>query len=231
VYRFAGRAARWSALAAATLCAAGLYLGLMASPTDLRQGESHRILFVHIPAVWMSVFLYALLAGWGLVHLASRYRLAAVMARALAPTGALFAGLALWTGVLWSRPGGGAWWVWDVRLTSELILLFLYLGVLGLQGAIDDPRRADRASALLALVGAVDLPVIHLALRWWAALHGGAATPALPDPVTGAMVAALLVMLLAFWAYSVAASMSRARSILLEREHDAGWVGALAEVH
>ena len=144
-HALAGRLAPWFAGTAALLVAIGLYIGFFVAPTDATQGEAYRIIFIHVPAAWMSMFLYLVMAFWAAVGLVMNTRLSAMMASALAPTGALFTFLALWTGSLWGRPTWGTWWVWDARLTSELILLFLYFGFMALQASIDDPRRADRA--------------------------------------------------------------------------------------
>ena len=166
--------ARGFVVAAALLGAIGLWLGLIVAPTDAQQGEAYRIIFIHVPAAWMSMFIYAVMAGWAAVSLALNARLSAMMAQALAPTGALFTAIALVTGSLWGRPAWGTYWAWDARMTSELILLFLYLGYMALRQAIDDPRRADRASAVLALVGVVNLPIIYFSVVWWNTLHQGA---------------------------------------------------------
>ena len=143
-------------------------------PTDATQGEAYRIIFIHVPAAWMSMVLYLVMAFWAAIGWAFNARLASMLARAIAPTGAMFTFLALWTGAFWGKPTWGTWWVWDARLTSELILLFLYLGFMALVAAIDDPRRADQAGALLALVGAVNVPIIYFSVNWWNTLHQGA---------------------------------------------------------
>jgi heme exporter protein C len=148
------------------------------------------------------------------------------MARALAPTGALFTFIALWTGALWGRPMWGAWWVWDARLTSELILLFLYLGFIALHSAIDDPRRAARASGLLAIVGAVNVPIIYFSVQWWNTLHQGASISLTQAPTMAkTMLAGMLVMALAAWCYTIAVALARVRCEILERERHADWVG------
>ena len=144
-YPLAGRLLPWFAVAAALLAVAGLYIGLVVAPTDAQQGEAYRIIFVHVPAAWMSMVIYLAMAGWAGAGLVFNSRLSSMMACALAPTGALMTFLALWTGALWGKPTWGAWWVWDARLTSELVLLFLYIGFMALHGAIEDVRRADRA--------------------------------------------------------------------------------------
>jgi len=149
-FPLAGKLALWFGALAAIACAAGLYIGFFVAPTDAQQGEAYRIIFIHVPAAWMSMFLYLVMAFWAGLGLAFNTRLSGMMASAIAPTGALFTFLALWTGSLWGKPTWGTWWVWDARLTSELILLFLYFGFMALQAAIDDPRRADKAGAVLA---------------------------------------------------------------------------------
>jgi len=217
-YPLAGWVARASGILAALLAAAGLYVGFFVAPTDATQGEAYRIIFIHVPAAWMSMFLYVVMAFWAAIGLAFNTRLSGMMARALAPTGALFTFLALWTGSLWGRPTWGAWWVWDARLTSELILLFLYLGFMALQAAIDDPRRGDRAGAVLAIVGVVNIPIIYYSVQWWNTLHQGASVSLTRSPTMAAqMVAGMLLMALAFWMYSIAVSLARVRRIIEER--------------
>ena len=218
-YPVAGRIARWSGLAAVFLAAAGLYVGFFVAPTDAQQGEVYRVIYIHVPAAWMSMFIYVVMACWAALGLAFNTRLSGMMASALAPTGALFTFIALWTGSLWGRPTWGTYWVWDARLTSELILLFLYLGFIALQAAIDDPRRADRAGALLAIVGAVNIPIIHYSVVWWNTLHQGASVSMTKAPTMAAqMLTGMLLMALAFWAYSIAVTMVRVRCIIRERE-------------
>jgi len=210
---------------AIVLAAIGLYLGLWVAPTDAQQGEGYRIIFVHVPASWMSMFLYCVMAFWAAVGLAFNIRLAAMLASALAPTGALFAFLSLATGSLWGKPMWGTWWVWDARLTSELILLFLYIGFIALQAAIDDPRRADKAGAIVALVGVVNVPIIYFSVRWWNTLHQGASVSMTKSPsMAQTMLWAMLIMALAFWMYAIAVGLSRVRNIILERESETEWV-------
>jgi heme exporter protein C len=218
-YPLAGHIARWCAVAAAILAAAGLYVGLFVAPTDAQQGEAYRIIFIHVPAAWMSMFIYVVMAFWAALGLALNTRLSGMMAAALAPTGALFTFIALWTGSLWGRPTWGTYWVWDARLTSELVLLFLYLGFIALQAAIDDPRRADRAGAVLAIVGVVNIPIIHYSVVWWNTLHQGASVSVTRAPtMAAAMLTGMLLMALAFWMYSIAVSLWRVRCIIRERE-------------
>ncbi len=218
-FPLAGTLARWSGVLAVLLAAAGLYVGFFVAPTDAQQGEAYRIIFIHVAAAWMSMFLYVVMAFWAAIGLAFNTRLSGMMASAIAPTGALFTFIALWSGALWGRPTWGAYWVWDARLTSELILLFLYLGFMALQAAIDDPRRADRAGALLAIVGVVNVPIIYYSVQWWNTLHQGASVSLTRAPsMASTMLTGMLLMALAFWAYSIAASLTRVRCIIRERE-------------
>jgi len=218
-FPLAGTIARVCWLGAALLAGAGLYVGFFVAPTDAQQGEAYRIIFIHVPAAWMSMFLYLVMASWAAIGLALNTRLSGMMASAIAPTGALFTFIALWTGALWGRPTWGAYWVWDARLTSELVLLFLYLGFMALQAAIDDPRRADRAGALLAIVGVVNVPIIYYSVQWWNTLHQGASVSLTRAPsMASTMLTGMLLMALAFWLYSIAAALTRVRCIILERE-------------
>jgi heme exporter protein C len=224
-FPLAGRLVPWFGGAALVLLAAGLYVGFFVAPTDAQQGEAYRIIFIHVPAAWMSMFIYLVMACWALAGLVFNTRLSGMMATALAPTGALFTFLALWTGALWGKPTWGTWWVWDARLTSELILLFLYLGFIALQAAIEDPRRADRAGAILALTGVVNIPIIYFSVRWWATLHQGASVSFTTAPTMAAtMFAGMLLVAAAFWMYAIAAALLRVRAIILTRERSAQWV-------
>ncbi len=223
----AGRLIPWCTAAAVALAAYGLWIGLAVAPTDFQQGESYRIIFIHVPVSWMSMVLYVAMAFWAAVGLIFNARLGAMLAQAIAPTGALMTFLSLWTGALWGKPTWGTWWVWDARLTSELILLFLYIGYLSLRGAIEDQRRADRASAVLAIVGVVNVPIIYFSVKWWNTLHQGASVSVTKGSSMAAiMLEAMLVMALAFWAYSFAVVFARVRSIILERERGAAWTQA-----
>ncbi len=229
-YPVAGKLSPWFLGLAAALAAIGLYIGFFVAPTDFQQGESYRIIFLHVPAAWMSMFIYVVMAFWCAIGLAFNTRLSFMMALALAPTGAMFTFIALWSGALWGKPTWGTWWVWDARLTSELILLFLYIGFLSLHAAIDDVRRADRAAALLALVGAVNVPIIYFSVQWWSTLHQGASVSLTRAPSMAAtMLVSMLIMSLAAWMYAIGVSLLRVRSIVLERESDADWVLELGE--
>ena len=223
-YPLAGKLVPWFALLAAALCAVGLYISFFVAPTDFQQGEGYRIIFIHVPAAWMSMFIYVVMAFWSAIGLAWNTRLSFVMARALAPTGAMFTFVALWTGAFWGKPMWGAWWVWDARLTSELILLFLYVGYMALQAAIDDPRRADRAGALLNLVGVINIPIIYFSVKWWNTLHQGSSVSLTRAPsMATIMLWGMLIMALAAWMYSIAVSLARARTLILERERQTEW--------
>jgi heme exporter protein C len=227
-YPLAGRMVPLFAALAVVLGVIGLYIAFLVAPTDATQGESYRIIFIHVPAAWMSMFLYVVMAFWAAVGLVFNTRLSSMMASAIAPTGALMTFLALWTGSLWGRPTWGAYWVWDARLTSELILLFLYLGFIALQAAIDDPRRADKAGAVIALVGVINVPIIYFSVQWWNTLHQGASVSITRAPsMATTMLWGMLVMALAFWMYSIAAVLHRLRSIILDRERRAEWVREL----
>ena len=215
---------------AAVLFVVGFYVGFILAPTDAQQGDAYRIIYVHVPAAWMSMVIYVVMAGWAGLGWAFNTRLSSMMATALAPTGAMFTFLALWTGALWGKPTWGAWWVWDARLTSELILLFLYIGFMALQASIDDARRADKAGALLALVGVINVPVIYFSVKWWNTLHQGASISLTTAPSMGTiMLLGMLIMALAFWAYAIGVTFMRVRCIILEREKNADWVKTYLE--
>jgi heme exporter protein C len=228
-YPVAGRMIPWFAAAAAVLTAIGAWIGLGIAPTDFQQGEAYRIIFIHVPAAWMSMFVYLVMAAWSAMALGFNTRLSAMMAQSLAPTGALMTFIALWSGGLWGRPTWGTYWAWDARMTSELILLFLYLGVIALRNAIDDPRRADRACAVLSLTGAINVPIIYYSVKWWNTLHQGASVRPGESKMATIMLLGMLIMSFAAWFYAIAVTLHRARSIMLERESGAAWVGALAE--
>ncbi len=227
-YPVAGKMIPWFMGLTVILTLVGLYIGFFVAPTDYQQGESYRVMFIHVPAAWMSMFIYLVMCGYAIIGLAFNTRLSYMMASALAPTGAMFTFLALWTGALWGKPTWGTYWVWDARLTSELILLFLYFGFIALQAAIDDTQRAWRASALLALVGVVNVPIIYFSVKWWNTLHQGASVSVTAAPTMAAtMFTAMIVMTFAFWMYTVAVALMRVRSEILERERHSNWVSDL----
>ncbi len=227
-YPLAGKITPWFVIASALLLVIGLYMSFFIAPTDYKQGEGYRIIFIHVPASWMSMFIYFIMACWAAAGIVWKTKLSAMMAQALAPTGAMFTFLALWTGALWGKPMWGTWWIWDARIVSELILLFMYIGFMALNSAIDDPRRAARASGLLAIVGLVNLPIIYYSVQWWNTLHQGAtikiSTSGVETSMSEIMLWSMLVMTFACWFYAIAVVMVRVRSIILEREKDSNWV-------
>lgn len=226
-YPLAGVLAPWFAGLAAVLTVLGLYIGFFVAPTDFQQGEVYRIIFIHVPAAWMSMFIYLIMAFWAAVGLVMNTRLSFMMTQALAPTGAIFCFLALWTGALWGRPTWGTYWVWDARLTSQLLLMFLYLGFIALTAAIEDSRRSDRAGAIIALVGAINVPIIYFSVEWWNTLHQGASVSLTRAPsMASTMLWSMLIMALAAWAYTIAVALWRVRSIILDRERHTDWVKA-----
>ena len=222
-YRIAGLTIPWFGWPALLLILLGLYGGLVLAPMDYQQGEGFRIFYVHVPSAIMSMFVYstmAIAAGIGLIW---RMKLAHAVAAASAPIGAWFTFCALATGSLWGKPMWGTWWVWDARLTSELILLFLYLGYIALRSSIEDPQRADRASAVLALVGVINLPVIHYSVVWWNSLHQGS-TMFNPGAMSIEMKWPALAMLLGFMLYYGAVLFERLRAEVIRRERNAAWL-------
>jgi len=229
-YPLAGILVTWCSVLASLLAIVGLTIGLFIAPTDFQQGESYRIIFIHVPASWMSMVIFVAMAFWSAIGLAFNARLAFMLARALAPTGALMCFLALWTGALWGKPTWGAWWVWDARLTSELILLFLYIGYLALHSTIQDTRRADRAASLLALVGVVNVPIIYFSVKWWNTLHQGASVSVSAAPrMASIMLIGMLIMAIAFWLYAIATALARTRILIREREAQSAWIDSLEE--
>ena len=223
-YPLAGKLVPWFAVVATLLALAGLYVGFFIAPTDAQQGEVYRVIFIHVPAAWMSMFIYLLMAFWSAIGLGLGTRLSFYMTQALAPTGAIFCFIALWTGALWGRPTWGTYWVWDARLTSQLLLLFLYFGFIALTNAIEDRRRADRAGAIIALVGSINVPIIYFSVKWWNTLHQGSTINLTKAPsMAMTMLLGMLLMALAAWAYTLAVVLWRVRSIILERERHTDW--------
>ena len=229
-YGLAGRLWPWFATLATVLGVWGLWLGFMVAPADAQQGEGYRIIFVHVPVSWMSMVIYLAMAFWSVLGLTFNTRLSGMMTRALAPTGAMFAFLSLWTGALWGKPMWGTWWVWDARLTSELILFFLYLGYIALTSAIDDQRRGDRAGALIAIVGAINVPIIYFSVKWWNTLHQGASVSLTKSPsMAQVMLWGMLLMAMCFWFYTIALVLFRVRTTILQRESHTAWVQQIAQ--
>lgn len=227
-YPLAGKLWPWFAVLAASCALAGLYLGLIVAPTDFQQGQVYRILFIHVPLAIMGMFIYLIMAGYGVMAMTFNTRLSSMMMEALAPTGALFTALALWTGSLWGRPTWGTYWVWDARITSTLLLLFLYVGYLALTHAIDDKKRADKAGALLVIVSSINVPIIYFSVKWWNTLHQGSSISLTGNSIASpAMRWALLLMTLACWMYAITMALVRVRAIIAERE--VGKVGGTAQ--
>lgn len=229
-YRFSGQCLPWLWGVFAVALGFGLVDGLCLAPSDYQQGDGYRIMFVHVPSAMLSLGVYGLMASCSLVFLVWRIKLADVIASVSAPLGALFAGLALVTGALWGKPMWGTWWIWDARLTSELILLFLYFGVIGLRAAIPDKERASKATSILVLVGVIDLPIIHYSVYWWNTLHQQSTLLKLGAPtIAPSMLYPLLAMIVAFAAYFAAVMLMRARNELLLRERRSQWVGQIVK--
>ena len=228
-YALASSLAPWFGWITLILLLAGLWGSLVYAPPDYDQGESFRIIYLHVPSAWMSMFIYVVMAAAGAVGLVWKVKLMDAVARGCAPIGAIFTFLTLVTGMLWGKPMWGTWWVWDARLTSELILLFLYLGYMALQAAIDDRRTAARAGAVLALVGVVNIPIIHFSVEWWNTLHQGPTITRMDGPsIHISMLIPLVVMALAFKTYFITSLLLRVRCEILEQEKNASWVRELA---
>ena len=223
-YPIAGKIERICWVLAILLALIGLYLGFFVAPSDATQGEVYRVIFIHVPAAWMTMVIYLAMAFWAGTGLVLGTRLSFMMSHALAPTGAIMAVVALWTGALWGRPTWGTYWVWDARITSTLILFFLYVGYMALAAAFDDKKKGDRASALIALVGAINVPIIYFSVKWWTTLHQGSSVRPGSSSMAAIMLWAMLIMTFAFWAYCVAAAMHRLRTQIIEREAGATWL-------
>ena len=224
-YYWIGRVLPWMLGAGVALLVAGLYWGLYAAPPDYQQGEAYRIIYMHVPAAWMSLLVYVVMASAGFVALVWRVKLAEIVCVESAPVGASFTALALVTGMLWGKPMWGAYWVWDARLTSELILLFLYFGVISLHSAIPDPRRAARAAGLLAVVGVVNIPIIHYSVVWWSTLHQGATVTRFDAPAAHlSMLLPLLFMAGVFTLLYLCMLFARVRGALAVRHSDSRWL-------
>ncbi len=222
--RLADRIWPWTLAAMLLLLPVGLVWALVVAPPDYQQGDAARIMYVHVPAAWLATFVYAVIVGCAVVALVWRHPLAEVAGRAAAPVGAAFTLVALVTGAIWGKPMWGTWWVWDARLTSVLILFFLYLGYIALHDAFDDPQRGARAAAILALVGAVDLPIIKFSVEWWNTLHQPASVLRLDGPtIAPEMLWPLLVMVGVFKLYFVTVWLLAIQARLAERRIHTLW--------
>ncbi|MFM4964093.1 heme ABC transporter permease [Aeromonas bivalvium] len=229
-YRLAGRLLPWFAVFSLLAFIIGTVWGLAFAPADYQQGDSFRIIYLHVPAAILSMGAYSTMAIAAFIGMVWQLRMADMTVAAIAPVGAVFTFIALLTGAAWGKPMWGAWWVWDARLTSELILLFLYLGVIALYNAFSDKVVAGRAAGILALVGVINLPIIHYSVEWWNTLHQGASITKLAKPsIAPSMLWPLLVMIVAFATFLGALTLMRFRNELIMREWHRPWVKALAE--
>ena len=227
-YEWSGKWIPWLGALTILLMLVGLYGGLIKAPTDYQQGESYRIIFIHVPAAWMSMFVYGVMAVAGFVALVWKTKISEIVVSECAVIGAVFTALALITGMLWGKPTWGTYWQWDARLTSELILLFLYSGVIAIHSAIEDPRVAAKAASVLAIVGVINIPIIHYSVTWWNSLHQPnmelvSETPSMHP----SMLMPLLIMAIAFKVYFVWLLFIRVRNEIISRERYTNWVKKL----
>lgn len=229
-YSLATTLTPWLAWLAGLVIVTGLYLGLVVAPIDYQQKDAYRIMFVHVPSAWMSMMIYTMMALSGAVGLVWRIKLAHVACTAAATIGASFTLITLVTGSIWGKPMWGAWWAWDARLTSELILLFLYLGFIALQSAIPDRSKAQKAGAILLLAGVVNIPIIHYSVLWWHTLHQNPSVSKFGAPsIHTSMLIPLLVMTVGFMLFFLTILALRMRAIILETEQRAKWLRQLEE--
>ena len=228
-YDFSGRLIPWLAWPCLALTLVAVTWGLVFSPPDYQQGETVRIMYIHVPAAMMSMMIYVIMAIAGAVTLIWHVKLADLVAASSAPIGASFTFLALVTGSLWGKPMWGTWWAWDARLTAELILLFLYLGYMALYTAIEDRRSAGRAAAVLALVGVINIPIIHYSVEWWYTLHQGPTTQGVRvgGSIHPSMRYPLFMMMIAFNLFYAVVLLKRVRCMLLDQERNSSWVKGL----
>ena len=223
-YRLSGRLTPWLVALTVVLSIIGLYWALWVAPSDYKQGEGYRIIYVHVPAAWMSMFVYVVMAVAGAVALVWRVKVAEIIHTQCAPPGAAFTAVTLITGMLWGKPMWGTYWVWDARLTSELILLFLYLGVIALGAVISEPRKSARATALLSIVGVVNIPIIHYSVIWWNTLHQGPTVTRFDTPAAHPdMLWPLLLMAVVLKIYFIAVLCVRVRLAIARRCRDQQW--------
>jgi heme exporter protein C len=228
-YAVAERLRPWLLWSAVAMMAVAAYGGLVLAPPDYQQKDAFRIIYVHVPAATLSLSVYIVLAVAAAIGIIWRIKLAHAVAAACAPVGASLAVLTLATGSIWGKPMWGTWWEWDPRLTSELIQLFLYLGYMALRSSFDDTQRADRASAILAIVGVVNVPIVKYSVVWWNSLHQGPSISKLSAPsISSPMLWPLLLMMLAFMLYIAAVLCDRLRAEILKRERNASWLNTLA---
>ena len=221
-------AARWTPVAfvlAFLGFAIGIYGALFVVPADYQQGENFRILYIHVPSAWMSLFIFVVMAIQSFIALVWRIKICEILAMACAPIGIAFTSITLVTGAIWGKPTWGTWWTWDPRLTSELVMLFLYVGVIGLYGAIEDRRAAARAAGFLALLGLINIPIVHFSVQWWNTLHQGSTISLSgPSKMDASMIWPLIATTLASKAWFVGSLLQRARAMNLEQEAGKDWV-------
>lgn len=228
-YRVTKMLSPWLFGAAVLIGLVGIYGGLVLAPADYQQSDAYRIIFIHVPCAWMGLFAYIFMAVNGFIALVWRIKISEILAMASAPVGAFFTAITLATGSIWGKPMWGTWWTWDARLTSELVLLFLFLGVIGLYNAIEDRRQAARAAAFLALVGIVNVPIVHFSVTWWNTLHQGSTVRLLgPSRIDSSMLWPLLLLALATHIWFFASVFARARVSLLELEGGKEWAREIA---
>ncbi len=227
-YRLSGKMLPWLSVIAVVLFSYGLYLGLVSAPTDYKQGDSYRILFIHVPAAWMSLQIYIIMAICGAIVLTWRMKLAEVILVSSAHIGAAFTVVTLITGMIWGKPTWGTYWIWDARLTSELLLLFLYLGAIALYSSIEDKSTAVKAVSILALVGVVNIPIIYYSVVWWNTLHQGSSLSG-GSKMQASMLYPWLILAIAFKVHYLIALLLKSRNELLMREVNSKWVREIVE--
>lgn len=224
-YQIAGICLPWFSMGCLALMIYGTVNGLFLAPMDAVQGDAYRMIYIHVPAAFLSLMIYAIIFVNSVIYLVWHIKLADIVAKTSASIGTIYTIIALLSGALWGKPMWGTWWIWDARLTSELILLFLYMGYIGLRGAIREPIRAAKASAILAIVGMVDIPIIHFSVEWWATLHQGATLVRFAKPsIAAEMLYPLLAMLGAFILFYISLLCVRIRLEILKREWKTEWV-------
>lgn len=229
-YRLSRLLCPWLFAAACLIGAVGLYAGLVLAPADYQQSDAYRIIFIHVPCAWMSLFAYIFMAANAFIAVVWRIKISEILAMTSAPVGAMFTAVTLLTGAIWGKPMWGTWWTWDARLTSELVLLFLYLGVIGLYSAIEDRRQAARAASFLGLIGIVNVPIVHFSVNWWNTLHQGSTVRLLgPSRIDASMLWPLLLMALATHIWFFASVLARSRTSVLEQESGKEWVREIVQ--
>ena len=227
-YSFSSTIIPWTLLLSIGLISYGLYHGLFIAPADYQQGEAFRIIYVHVPSAWLSLFAYSVLFFSAIISLIWRIKIFEIIAISSAKIGALFTFLALVTGAVWGKPMWGTWWVWDARLTSELILFFIYISIIFLYNSFDDYRKGAKAANILAIIGFVNIPIIHFSVEWWNTLHQGPSVMKFSSPsIAYEMLYPLIFTSLGFTFYFITALLLSARNTLIKREHKSSWVQSI----